>query len=408
MIMSGYIGIGEKSQNVTELFVGIDGKAKKIANGWVGMHGKAQRFYSDEQEVLSLSVKADISFDKVSYFEFRVSGTDLQIDWGDGDSDLPGDVVGEPTTCTHRYENEGEYTITIFGYFSHLQFVSANLVEVLTPIPKNQIMSLEGCFQNMFSLRSIPADLFKNCSHVSNFDLCFYGCSDLIDIPSGLFAGCVLAERFVSCFQACTSLTSIPANLFASCNRACDFRYCFSECSDLTDIPDWLFAPAYEASFDGCFYGCASLEHLPSFLFGSSAISLKGCFENSGIKTIPENLFGPNDYYPSFKRCFADCRNLTEITEGLFLNCHSFDFEECFAGCIALTTLPREAIYLFYIPDFYGTQFNFNRTFKDCSSITEAVMELWEIEYSVNWLHDECFAGCLNAANYADIPSDWK
>jgi hypothetical protein len=155
------------------------------------------------------------------------------------------------------------------------------------------------------------------------------------------------------------------------------FRECFYICENLTKIPDGLFDNNINAtSFGDCFYGCSSLKEIP-----------KGLFDNN-INAI------------NFWSCFDGCSSLTEIPEGLFdNNINATYFSYCFYGCVNLTKIP-DGLFDNNINATY-----FYRSFSDCVNLTGLAPDLWTRS---NVYGDNCFMGCTNLSNYADIPNSWK
>ena len=184
-----------------------------------------------------------------------------------------------------------------------------------------------------------------------DFNRYFFNCGNLTKIPENLFANYPNVTEFESCFEKCVNLTSIPENLFANCPNATDFESCFYDCVNLTNIPENLFSNCPNATtFIGCFMFCENLT------------------------SIPKNLFENCPNASNFGFCFKFCYDLTGIPENLFANCPNVT---SFDGC-----------------------------FESCHGITSKVPELWKRTNVIE--HYECFLGCENAVNYADIPDDWK
>ena len=146
-----------------------------------------------------------------------------------------------------------------------------------------------------------------------------------------------------------TNLQSIPSNLFAQVTNINNVTQAFASCG-ITDIPIGLF--------DNC-------PNLRSF---------DGCFANTPITSIPPGLFDYCTQATRFDSIFSGCGYLRSIPLGLFENCPS-------------------------VSSFY-------EAFNGCGSIGSSVPELWVAYPSANGVR--CFAGCVNAVNYADIPYNWR
>ena len=106
----------------------------------------------------------------------------------------------------------------------------------------------------------------------------------------------------------------------------------------------------------------------------------------------------------TFSNCFRRCTGLTTIPSNLFDNNTAVtDFNSCFYNCTSLTTIPSDLF------DNNTAVTSFNGCFGGCTSLTSTVPTLWdETKWPEVALYNRCFRDCTSAANYADIPSDWK
>jgi hypothetical protein len=122
------------------------------------------------------------------------------------------------------------------------------------------------------------------------------------------------------------------------------------------------------------------------------------------LTSIPADLFRYNTNVSNFNGCFADCTSLAAIPNGLFrYNTSVSDFSMCFYHCTSLVTMPQD---LFYYNTLYT---NFNSCFDGDIGITSNVPPLWSWYTSLSDIQkQDCFQGCTNAANYADIPEEWR
>ena len=80
-------------------------------------------------------------------------------------------------------------------------------------------------------------------------------------------------------------------------------------------------------------------------------------------------------------------------------------FKSTFRSMYYLVTVPSD---LFDGFNTEGKSFNFDYCFQRCTNITSAVPELWNRTDMNIVSHRGCFGFCTNAANYNDIPDDWK
>ena len=122
-------------------------------------------------------------------------------------------------------------------------------------------------------------------------------------------------------------------------------------------------------------------KKIPNTPLPTTINSVEDMFSHSQFTTIPNVLFDnidPNGAGMNFKSAFSYAK---------------------------ITSIPSDL----FVKDFYNVPAsNLEGTFYQCTNITGAVPELWNIpEYqSIN--HMYCFRGCVNASNYSSIPSDWK
>ena len=103
---------------------------------------------------------------------------------------------------------------------------------------------------------------------------------------------------------------------------------------------------------------------------------------------------------------FTDCYNLTEICDHLFDHWDRFiGSEQMFYNCKELTAIPPGLFDCFDdVED--PSRLVLLSWFARCEKIASAVPEIWN--RFPESLHDGCFYRCTRAANYADIPADWK
>jgi len=323
---------------------------------------------------------------------------DYTIDWGDGnvDRDLTGgsqhhfwggldNVADAPW---HKYDEPGEYTITITGnypegikFYNGMGVGESRLTKVLTPLPEvTADYGVRYTFQYCRNLESIPEDLYKNNPDETDFYSAFHSCNKLKNIPEGLFANNISAVNFGGAFQSCTSLKSIPVGLFANNTEATNFDGTFSHCSDLESIDGDLFASNGEAiNFNGTFAFCTNLEEIPYNIFANNpkAESFRAVFRGAEIKSIPAGLFDNNLIATDFWGAFYQCYELITVPQNLFANTPNtpelnFDLLFCIAN----------------------------------SKITSSLPELW-ITHDLCTTHHQAFADITNAPNWASVPTSW-
>lgn len=180
-------------------------------------------------------------------------------------------------------------------------------------------------------------------------------------------------------------VTSIPENLFEYCGELlANIANCFDNSHTLRTIPTGLFDPLVNlVRADYLFRNSTALRTVPNGLFVHSPNlnHFEHAFEYSGITTIPKNM-------------------LSNKVEGLRM-------ESSFAGCLALTSISTGL--LEEMMDAPGERFSsIIRLAENCTSIYTSIPPIWENDSLAEVPHSMAFSSCHNAANYANIPSDWR
>ena len=308
---------------------------------------------------------ASEDYGQIPFCLYGIENASITIDWGDGTiEEYAAENAVEHECPTHEYAAAGNYTITMESQdFSRIylqvifiegsecpRYYLSTLKSINSPLPKiagvqgqsadwddetgnyawiSQDNSFASCFFFASNLESIPSNLFKNNSSVTDFSYCFLNCTSLQSIPSGLFDSNTAATGFNGCFSGCSSLQSIPSGLFDKNTAATRFDYCFNSCSSLTSIPAGLFDRNTAATnFDSCFYRCSSLQ------------------------SIPEELFDKNTAATSFYYCFRNCSSLADFT--LHIGSSSV------SSCNSFVTNQSGTTRTIYVPSGSTTQTTFN------------------------------------------------
>ena len=132
-------------------------------------------------------------------------------------------------------------------------------------------------------------------------------------------------------------------------------------------------------------------------------------FMNTKLEQIPvTSIFKNNRSITSFNRTFKNC-NLTALTNGFFANnTKAVSFEETFAECHNMTTIhASESTVLINLEAGREIQ-SLYHMFMNCDKLTDRVPALWITFYGCSKARNsQAYAGCVDAANYATIPSDW-
>lgn len=271
----------------------------------------------------------------------------------------------------------------------------------------DHVVNLSSLFARCENLHTIHNDFIPSNVAIQSLDSIFYDCS-LQVVPDTLLKGknlteCSLSFIFIGGFIPKSSMfqgTSfsyktdfshmfdgyngvMPLQLFDGCvvnnNDTLDLQYIVYDLS--TELCEDLF------SYFACWLDC---DYALSYYRGTS---------------IPESLF-KNLKISSFNHGTA-YSSLTQLPSKMFENCtfsSTMNFDYAFRET-KLVTVPTD---LFDGFNTEGITFTFNNCFNGLSTITSAVPELWNRTDMNITSHAACFRGCTNAANYADIPDDWK
>jgi hypothetical protein len=195
---------------------------------------------------------------------FGSFATDIEVDWGDGNSDF----VTSPTDSNriHTYTTAGVYEISIVGQMpgfkvnnnAAIRSLITGIIDFgrvglrtldffgctnIASIPAsgtmevgyrglNNIISFAG-FMRGTGITTIPADIFDFSTSATTFSDIF-SFTAITSIPAGLFDSSTSATSFASAFNSCTLLNSYPANLFNTSPNVINFSSTFRNCLALT------------------------------------------------------------------------------------------------------------------------------------------------------------------------------
>ena len=194
-----------------------------------------------------------------------------------------------------------------------------------------------GAFANCYAITSLPENLFKNNTKLTNLAACFQYCHKLKTIPKNLFKYNTQIKTFISTFAYCLELETIPAHLFDYNEEVLAFSACFRNCIELKSIPDNLFINNHNVMhMNSVFSGCKELMNIPTGLFDSlnEVISYNNVFYDCiNLQSIPSGLFDNSTKVISFEESFKNCISLTSIPSNLFDNCtEALSFIGTFSG----------------------------------------------------------------------------
>lgn len=285
--------------------------------------------------------------------------------WGDGTSTEYSMTLSQSTYgISHHYDEYGEYRVAIYGLPSGTSL--GNGLGVPSPIV--EIKQLPGTLDppaltDFYRLETVTGNIFKWYRDNS--------------------AGYVIdSTKFIEVFRSCSALTHIPGNVFdgiSFSSGAFNLNYFFAECDNLESVDSGILsnlAFTSATSADSMFRDNPNLTSVPSdiFLRLENVTNFSSCFRSSGISEIPRNIFQYTPLGSNFSFCFALCESLSYVSNDIFsgIETSTPNFRNAFIGCTALRHCPP----------------------------------LWETWPNAN--ARQCFFGCTNADNYAQVPSGWK
>jgi len=368
------------------------------------------------------------------------STCNFKVDYGDL-SPLLNVTSYDDNNATHTYSASGTYRISITGLFERIfspgnqqirkviSWGSSGLKKIdfsystLNYIPNDTHgnFKLITSFNNSFAgslLIIIPSYLFDGCFNALSFNDCFYNMPLLEEIGDGIFRNCSNAIDFYDCCSTCPLLSIIGNGIFEGCTGDADISGCFQQTGIFT-IPYDLLTPlinAYSAGF--VFNNCPNLISTPANLCSSltKVVDFSGFLSGcSSLVIVGEGLFEGCESGINFSYIFMDDINLESIGNHPFKGCISAEnYEGCFINCNKLQVSP----YVFYDEGEQSTIFlNKSPNFIVCFSrysfngTQGKAPNLWECNYGTGTpTIYGCFIGndALSLSNYSNIPAEWK
>ena len=268
----------------------------------------------------------------------------------DSSSSFYEDENGDTLAYKYANTNISNMKVLAWGNLNSTSFNNAfNQVTNLTDIPVVSsdvsgfaaVTTFNYAFRQCYGLTALPYDydkkvsLFDGASNATNYNNCFNYCYNLTGtLPEGFFAGSPKASSFSGCFSN-TKITKVEAGCFKNNTAVTSLSSVFGDITTLETIPE-----------DMC-EGCTALANVAGMFSGCT--SLKGCTK-SGDSTI----------YPISADLFRDCK-VTKLPH-LFQNCSSLIGVE--------SDFFNNSIYS------GATYINVDRIFYNCSSMTEAPLNI--------------------------------
>ncbi len=176
-----------------------------------------------------------------------------------------------------------------------------------------------GAFSRCVNLKTVPQNLFKKCTNLTNMSRVFENCTNLErapEIPSSV-------TSMDSTFEGCTGLTTAPEIPSSVTSMSSTFYGCTS----LTTVPE---IPSSVTSMDGTFFGCTSLTTAPEI--PSSVTSMDGTFSGcTSLTTAPEIPSSVTNMNYTFSYC-------EHLTGDLVINAANISkYKSCLNGTSTVT-----------------------------------------------------------------------
>ena len=184
----------------------------------------------------------------------------------------------------------------------------------------------------------------------------------------------------------------------------------FFNANDLTTIA----TPTQNSFIDlvYVYFGNSGLKSIPENLFANcpNVTSFEGTFYETDITNIPENLFANCYNAIDFSDTFSQT-NITSIPEDLFANCpNAVNFGGTFSNT-EITSIPKKL----FASCNLDNVLSFEACFANCSELTGEAPKLWlagsnSEENAYKGMPDGagCFAGSSNLEKYDEIPEYWR
>lgn len=275
---------------------------------------------------------------------------DVVVTWGDGTADTTAISKADgKVSLNHSYATAGTYEVKISGMCTNISYASVTSRTLIKKV--KQIGDLTVNLANAFS-----------------------GCTGITDISAVRLDNPYLYKAD-SMFNGCTGITSVPQEIFKNC-RANNISSMFKGCTGITTIYGEMFVDCFASTLSSLFEGCTALTSIPAYFFKGLNISTAQSY------------------------IFRNCNQITTLPADLFSGCTLFTNNgtySCFTGT-GITTIDSNVLRGY-------TGANVAYFFKGLTGLTYAPV-IWTNPQFTSYT--QCFNGCTNASNYADIPTAWK
>ena len=358
--------------------------------------------------------------------------------------------VGSMNSAFHNCQNltslptlDLTETTSSSSAFYNCDKLTSNQIREIMHLFTDKLKTANGMFENCSNLSTIPSDLFRNATGLTNINHIFYNCGNLVGpIPSelmyplenvvnatGVFLDCykltgTLDGNYFSCntklqtvnsyFEDTLISGSIPENLFANNPSINNVTSLFLGCKKLTGSipPTLLHGLTNLKSTNSLFYNCSGLTgSIPEEFFhinrrdgiveDSSITNVNSTFRGCSSLTgsIPPNLL---DYTPNLQyaeHLFMGCTRLTDSIPATLLEDKDklMSCQYLFSDCTGLSgKLPPNLLRNKPILT------NITRMFNNCSGIISEIPEGFLDECPELLYIGGLFSGCSSL--YGQIP----
>lgn len=254
----------------------------------------------------------------------------------------------------------------------------------------------DGQFITQYWENNTPAIMSHTYSLPGRYRIQIFGPIDLVvdDSPALLYSIDTIipfpsTNRESSVFDAFSvpalggeNVVYVPPGVFTEYARrgaqVKSVQYMFSGSRHLNALPDGLFSGlTITEEMSMLFAGC-SFANIPANIFADTDVSRVKTAINmfsgmDNLRIIPPGILDGFLSLRNARNMFYYCTNLQSVPDDLFSKCSSIT--------------------------------DFRNAFSFCSGITSSVPRLWETHPNANG--QECFTGCVNAANWNEIPASW-
>ena len=311
----------------------------------------------------------------------------ILIHWGDGTITTieDGDVSEEK--CTHRYEVEGEYTISITSVEDiGIGYKTAYIIPEFKTYQKQKVLPSALLMTEIVT--PFAQMINTDGEYVTNFENTLRGAENIVTICDTILNNLWRATSLANFFRKCTKLTSLPSSLFSKLEGDVKLNACFQDCTVIEELPSTLLQPLRNiTTLHNTFNGCTGLTTIPETLLNNNVnlVTLDRCFANLKVKTIPANLFAQNTKITTLEGIFESCEELIQIPSNLFENLTELvSVSNCFRRCKKITSIPQ-------------TLFVQNTKLQDCSYTFAECSKLASIPREIFFNNEDIrtFEGCF-------------